>query len=228
LSDRSPAQAKQRATSAILAALADGKKNWSNLLAITRLSRKTLHGHLAQLQKDGQVIRVLDSKSEKYPPPVYYYLTEQARKEAQPLLDLMNFFRALGDIDAAIITKPAATVEAVVRNANLTGGPVLILFLKLLLHYNYKPDQIGIPLGLFYTPRLEALARNVYAQLLNNKTEADAALDESLKPYTRILYQYTQATGASLPGINLSLASKSKIEKKRHRMRAGSASKRRS
>jgi len=200
-----PREANQRARSAILSALAHEERTWIDLLKTTRLSKKTLNKHLSELRRKRLVIRQVDSNSEKYPRPVYYCLTKQARMKARPLLDMAEFWRALGEIDDMIATTQPGTIRGIVDNTNTYGGPFLVLFLRVLLEYDYKPDQVGISLGLWYCARAEALTRKIYGELVADKEEATAALNEELRLYFETLIRFVRAARLSLPGIDTSV-----------------------
>ncbi len=173
--------------SAILAALAHGRLNWSKLRESTGLSKRTLATRLDELEREDLVIRAVDREARDYPPPVHYELTEHARARFKPLLDMVNFQKALGQLEAAIITSPTANVEKIVERANVFGGPVFTLFLRRLLEYDYSPDQIGTALALWYFPRVEVLTRKIYEELASKKEEAVAALDKELKTYAELI-----------------------------------------
>ncbi len=172
---------------AILTALERGRLNWGNLRESTGLSRRTLATRLDELEKEDLVVRAVDREARNYPPPVYYELTEHARERYKPLLDMVNFSRALGQLEAGIITSPTAKVEDIVERANVFGGPVLTLFLRMLLEYDCRPDQIGTLLALWYFPRVEVLTTKIYEELMTKKKEAIATLDKELKTYTELI-----------------------------------------
>jgi DNA-binding HxlR family transcriptional regulator len=171
----------------MIKALATGKLSWSELLKTTGLSKRTLATQLDELEKQNTVVRSVDRETTNYPPPVYYELTEHARDRYKPLLDLLNYQRALGEIEASIITGPEATVENIVERANLFGGPILSLFLLTLLQYDVKPEQIQTALALWYFPRVEVLTRKTYERLITRKEEATLALLKALKSYGELI-----------------------------------------
>jgi len=100
-----------------------------------------------------------------------------------------------------IATMPPATVEELVRNAYMFGGPILVLFLLVATYYDYKPDQIAIPLTLWYSPGVEALARKVYEQLVDHKEEAISEMNKQLAPYLKLLGTFLQAAGLSIESL---------------------------
>lgn len=89
-STRNAEQAKQESERTVIRELVKkSPQRWSNLLASTKISSRTLKNTLMRLEEKGAVYRRVEQGKE-YPPPVFYGLSSEGKEIGDPMLFALN------------------------------------------------------------------------------------------------------------------------------------------